>query len=244
MMARVLVTGSTVGLGHATAAALLDAGHHVIVHARNVDRLSDLRHLVDRGADVVVGELSDLDQTRELADQVNELGRMDAVVHNAGVISGPAVLPVNVVAPYLLTALIDRPDRLVYLSSSMHRGGRCDLAGADWTGHRQSHSYSDSKLWVTTLAATVARLWPEVHVHAVDPGWVPTRMGGPAAPDDLQAGHQTQTWLATSTDPDATTTDGYWHHHRRRDPHPAVHDRPFQDQLLDELAQRTGTDLT
>jgi NAD(P)-dependent dehydrogenase (short-subunit alcohol dehydrogenase family) len=190
----------------------------------------------------VVGDLSDTGQTRDIAAQVNRLGPMDAVIHNAGVISGPAVLAINVVAPYLLTALIERPRRLVYLSSSMHRGGRADLSGIERNGNRTA-SYSDSKLFVTALAVAVARLWPDVFTNAVDPGWVPTKMGGAGAPDDLRLGHLTQEWLATSDDPDARTSGGYWHHQRRQEPHQAVHDRRFQDQLLDELARLTGTSL-
>src|ERR1700740_832137 len=128
-MARIFITGSADGLGHAAARTLLDEGHEVVVHARNSDRLDAVRGLVDRGAGVVVGDLSDLEQTRAIARDVNSLGRMDAVIHNAGVYTGPAVLPVNIVAPYLLTALIDRPERLVYLSSGLHLGGRPSLAG-------------------------------------------------------------------------------------------------------------------
>ena len=147
------------------------------------------------------------------------------------------------VAPYLLTALIDRPKRLVYFSSSMHRGGRASLPGMDWSGGRATGSYSDSKLYVTTLAAGVARVWPDVFSNAVDPGWVPTRMGGPGAPDDLRLGHLTQVWLATSDDPEARTTGGYWHHQRRAEPAPGVQDERFQDQLLEELARFTTTRL-
>jgi NAD(P)-dependent dehydrogenase (short-subunit alcohol dehydrogenase family) len=214
------------------------------VHARDTDRLTAVRHLLDRGAAAVVGDLSDLEQTRGVAGQVNRLGRMDAVIHNAGVISGPHVLPVNVVAPYLLTALIDRPQRLIYLSSSMHRGGRASPTGTDWSGQRTTGSYSDSKLYVTTLAIAVARLWPDVLSNAVDPGWVPTKMGGPGAPDDLRLGHLTQEWLATSDDPHARTSGGYWHHQSRTHPAPAVHDQQFQDELLAALARFTGTPLT
>lgn len=243
-MAQVFITGSADGLGRAAAVALLDGGHQVVLHVRNRERLSAVQDLVNQGAGVAVGDLSDLDETRGVADQVNRLGRMDAVIHNAGVLSGPSVLPVNVVAPYLLTALIDRPPRLVYLSSGMHRGGHPDLAGLDWSGHRKTGSYSDSKLLVTTLAAAVARIWPGVLSNAVDPGWVPTKMGGPGAPDDLRLGHLTQTWLATSDDPDARTTGGYWHHRHRSAPHPAVGDQQFQNVLLDELTRYTGTGLT
>jgi NAD(P)-dependent dehydrogenase (short-subunit alcohol dehydrogenase family) len=242
-MARVFITGSADGLGRATAQTLRGHGHEVVVHVRNSDRLTAVRDLVDGGAVAVVGDLSDLDQTRGVADQVNRLGPLDAVIHNAGVITGPHVLPVNVVASYLLTALIHRPQRLVYLSSSMHRGGRASLAGMDWGGHRTTGSYSDSKLFVTTLAAAVARMWTDVFSNAVDPGWVPTKMGGLAAPDDLRLGHRTQEWLATSDDPEARTSGGYWYHQSRAEPAPSVHDRQFQDQLVEHLTRFTATPL-
>jgi hypothetical protein len=77
----------------------------------------------------------------------------------------------------------------------------------------------------------------------VDPGWVPTRMGGPGAPDDLRLGHLTQEWLATSDDPEARTSGGYWYHQSRVAPAPRVHDRQFQDQLVADLARFTGTPL-
>src|SRR3712207_3598165 len=176
-MARILITGSADGLGRATALTLLDSGHEVVVHARSEQRLSAVGDLVDRGARAVVGNVADPEQTRDVAEQVDRLGRMDTVVHNAGVYTGAAILPVNVVAPYLLTALMVRPHRLVYLSSGMHRGGRPDLGGMDWSGRTRTGSYSDSKLFVTTLAVAVARLLPDVLSNAVDPGWVPTKMG-------------------------------------------------------------------
>lgn len=237
---RIFITGSTTGLGHAAASTLLAEGHEVVVHARSRERLSAVDDLVARGAVATVGDLSDPAQVRDLAAQVNAVGRMDAVIHNAGVSSGSHVMAVNVVAPYLLTALVTRPERLVYLSSAMHMGGRAKLEGIDWSG---GGSYSDSKLFVTTLAAAVARRWPEVHSNAVNPGWVPTRMGGAHAPDDLRLGHLTQEWLATSDDPRARTSGGYWYHQRRVDPHPAVQEVKFQDALLAKLARATGTPL-
>ena len=178
-----------------------------------------------------------------MADQVNQLGQVDAVIHNAGIYSGPQILPVNVVAPYLLTTLIDRPQRLVYLSSGSHYGGRADLAGVDWSGQSRTGSYSDSKLFVTTLAVAFARIWPDVYSNAVDPGWVPTKMGGPGAPDDLRLGHLTQEWLATSDEPEARSSGGYWFHQRLRTPHPAVRDKHFQDSLLAALARFTAAPL-
>ena len=140
---------------------------------------------------------------------------MDAVIHNAGVYGDrdrhpspeghPRMLTVNTLAPYLLTGLIERPDRLIYLTSDMHVSGDDSLHDLDWSSRRWNgtQAYCDSKLFVTALALAVARRWPDVISHAVDPGWVPTRMGGPSASDDLEQGHLTQTWLATTDDPEA-----------------------------------------
>jgi NAD(P)-dependent dehydrogenase (short-subunit alcohol dehydrogenase family) len=240
----ILVTGSADGLGHAAAETLLVAGHDVVAHVRNRERLSAVRGLLDRGAKVVVGDLADLDQTRDVAAQADAIGRMDAVIHNAGVYTGSDILAVNAVAPYALTALMLRPARLVYLSSGAHYGGTAQLAGLGGRGGRATGSYADSKLFVTTFTAALARLWPDVLSNAVDPGWVPTRMGGSNAPDDLRLGHVTQEWLATSADPEALTSGGYWHHQRRREPHPSVHDVGFQDELLAALARFTGIELS
>ncbi|MGM9471671.1 SDR family NAD(P)-dependent oxidoreductase [Pseudarthrobacter sp. YS3] len=248
-MARVFITGSADGLGRATALTLIDDGHEVLVHARSTARLAAVQDLLDRGALGVAGDLQDMEQTRDVAGQVNRHGPVDAVIHNAGVFDGPHIFEVNVVAPYLLTALIRRPRRLIYVSSGMHRGGRTALPGRDQGSTGQSGqpqrttTYSDSKLHVTALSAAVARLWPEVLSNAVDPGWVPTKMGGPGAPDDLRLGHLTQEWLATSDDPEALTSGGYWYHQHRRNAHPAVHERKFQDTLLDHLAGVTGERL-
>jgi NAD(P)-dependent dehydrogenase (short-subunit alcohol dehydrogenase family) len=241
-VSRILVTGSADGLGRLAAQALASAGHQLVVHARNRRRAAALDALVGAGADLVIGDLADRDDVRRIAAELTAAPPLDAVIHNAGVWSGPAVMPVNIIAPYLLTALLPSPRRLVYLSSSSHYGGRPSTTGVDWRGQRAG-SYDDSKLFVTTLAAAVARLRSHVRSNAVDPGWVPTRMGGPGAPDDLDLGHRTQEWLASSDDPEALTTGGYWYHGERRPPHRAVNDHAFQDHLLQALAEETGVAL-
>ncbi|MFJ4206050.1 SDR family NAD(P)-dependent oxidoreductase [Streptomyces sviceus] len=241
-MSRILVTGSADGLGRAAADTLLSQGHDVVVHARNQERAGGLAELVERGAHLVTGDFTDRDAVRRIAADLNDASPPDAVIHNAGVWSGPAVMPVNIIAPYLLTALLPGQRRLVYLSSSSHFGGHPRLDGVDWRG-QSAGSYSDSKLYVTALAAAVARLRPGVLSNAVDPGWVPTKMGGPGAPDDLELGHRTQEWLATSDEPQALTTGGYWYHGERTQPHLAVHDEAFQDRLLHTLAEETGIGL-
>ncbi|MFI5669802.1 SDR family NAD(P)-dependent oxidoreductase [Streptomyces sp. NPDC051704] len=238
------MTGSADGLGRAAAHSLLSAGHEVVVHARNRERAAGLAPLLEQGADIVVGDFTDRDAVRRIAEELNDAKPLDAVIHNAGVWSGPAVMPVNIIAPYLLTALLHEPRRLVYLSSGSHFDGHAhpSLAGIDWRGEHPG-SYADSKLFVTALAAAVARLRPGVLSNAVDPGWVPTRMGGPHAPDDLELGHRTQEWLATSGETPALTSGGYWYHRRLQPPHRAVHDRAFQDRLLQALARETGTEI-
>jgi NAD(P)-dependent dehydrogenase (short-subunit alcohol dehydrogenase family) len=209
-MRRVFVTGSTDGLGRAAARQLIDEGHQVVLHARSTERASVLAELAPRAAGVAIGDLASAAETRAVAAQLNKIGRMDAVIHNAGIFregergntpEGHAkILAVNTLAPYLLTKLIERPDRLVYLSSNMHRSGDDSLRDIDWQERRwnANTAYSESKLYLTALAFAVARHWPKVLSNAVDPGWVPTQMGGPSAPDDLEEGHLTQTWLATS----------------------------------------------
>src|SRR4051812_45714294 len=212
-MARVFVTGSADGLGRAAARALLDGGHEVVLHARSPERAAALADLEPRSAGIVIGDLSSAAETRSLAEQVNALGRMDAVIHNAGIYSegrrgstpeGHAtILAVNSLAPYMLTALIARPDRLVYLSSGLHRGGEGFLRDVDWTRRPwdSARAYAESKLHVSALASALARRWPEVLSNAVDPGWARTRMGGPSAPVDIETGQRTQTWLAVSHEP-------------------------------------------
>ena len=233
-MALVLVTGASSGLGYGAAKALADAGHDVVIHLRTPTRQAGANDR--RWAGVISGDLSQLDQVGSVAAQAASYGRFDAVIHNAGTMHLPEAITVNTVAPYVLTALIPRPGRLVYVSSSMHRSGSTDL-------HRltaATGSYSDSKLWVTMLAMAVAHRWPGTASHAVDPGWVPTRMGGAGAPDDLVAGHQTQVWLATG-DEIRPPTGGYWHHEQLEQPHPASQDPRFQAALIDTL--QTLTDL-
>lgn len=222
---RIFITGSADGLGRGAAQQLLSEGHQVIVHVRSPQRLEAVADL--QGAQAVVGDLSDPNQTRELAEQLNQIGRMDAVIHNAGVYNTGSIWEVNVLAPYLLTTLMEVPDRLIYLSSGMHQGGRPQLGG--------SVSYSDSKLFITTLANALARRWPQVLTSSVDPGWVPTKMGGAHAPDDLRLGHLTQTWLATSQEPRALQSGQYWHHQQIQVPHAATQDPEFQRQLLEHL---------
>jgi NAD(P)-dependent dehydrogenase (short-subunit alcohol dehydrogenase family) len=255
-MARILVTGSTDGLGLMAGRLLVADGHEVTLHARNDTRAIDARDELPEAGDAVIGDLSSISGMRQVAAQANALGRYDAVIHNAGIgyreprrietVDGLShVFATNVLAPYLLTALMTRPDRLVYLSSGMHRGGDPDLSDLQWERRPWSGSqaYSDSKLFDIVLAFAVARHWPDVLSNALEPGWVPTKMGGPGAPDDLALAPVTQVWLATSDDAAATVTGRYFYHQRPRETHPAASSLEVQEGLLATCAALTGDEL-
>jgi NAD(P)-dependent dehydrogenase (short-subunit alcohol dehydrogenase family) len=248
-MARVFITGSSDGLGLAAAQSLIGSGHQVVLHARSQGRASGLN---DLGAPVVIGDLRSLEETKGIAEQVNSVGRMDAVIHNAGIYREPArnptaeghagILAVNTLAPYVLTALIERPDRLVYLSSGLHHGGEGSLRDIDWTSRRwdTGRAYAESKLHMIALAFAIARRWPDVLSNAVDPGWARTRMGGAHAPVDLDTGQRTQSWLAVSTESAAMVTGCYWRDMRQDIPVAEARDASFQDALLEKLERLTG----
>jgi NAD(P)-dependent dehydrogenase (short-subunit alcohol dehydrogenase family) len=255
-MARIFITGSADGLGLMAAEILTRQGHAVTLHARSVRRAEEARRTLPSADAVVTGDLTTITGMRQVAEAANVLGRFDAVIHNAGVgYREPRVetddglehvFAVNVLAPYLLTALVTTPHRLIYLSSGMHRGGDAALADPQWARRpwNGTQAYSDSKLFDVALAFAVARRWPAVLSNSLEPGWVPTKMGGPAAPDDLSLAPVTQAWLAVSDDPAARVTGSYFYHQRPREVHPAAHDSAFQDRLLDYCASLTGIALT
>jgi NAD(P)-dependent dehydrogenase (short-subunit alcohol dehydrogenase family) len=252
-MARVFVTGSADGLGKMAAENMIAAGHKVVLHARNEQRAHDALASLAGAEAVVVGDLSSIAATREVASQVNRLGTFDAVIHNAGIgyrerqrtatVDGlPNVFAVNSLAPYILTALINKPKRLVYLSSGMHHDAQPELEDLAWThrGWSGARAYAESKLHDVILAFAVARKWPDVLSNALEPGWVATKMGGRGAPDDLDAGSRTQVWLATSDDRAAKVSGGYFYHLKPREPNPTAKDKSIQDRFLAECARLSG----
>ncbi len=193
-MARVFITGSSDGLGLMTGQLLTEQGHGVVLHARNDARAADAKQALPKAEAVVVADLASIAATKDLAAQVNALGPFDAVIHNAAVgyreekrmtSDGlPHLFAINTLAPFILTMLIDRPKRLVYLSSGMHERAHANLDDILWRKRPWdgSTAYAESKLHDVMLAFNVARLWQNVLSNAVTPGWVPTKMGGAGRP--------------------------------------------------------------
>ena len=251
-MSKIFITGSSDGLGQLAAKALIDEGHEVVLHARNEARGKQALDNVPGAANVLIADLSSMSETKVMASEANALGTFDAVIHNAGVYNVsrdsvgsdgmPVLFAVNSLAPYILTCLMNRPKRLIYMSSGMHRQGDPKLDKIlPGISDRKSHvTYSDTKLHDVILAMAVARLWPDVLANAVDPGWVPTKMGGANASDSLEKGYQTQVWLAVSNDPEAKVSGHYFYHQKQARYQQAARDTAIQEKFLALCEQATG----
>ncbi|OXI65545.1 short-chain dehydrogenase [Burkholderia sp. AU28863] len=254
-MSRVFISGSSTGLGLMAAELLVQQGHKVVLHARNANRAEDTRRALPQAEAVVVGDVETIAGAKNVAEQVNALGHFDAVIHNAAVgyreghrvtSDGlPHVFAINTLSAYILTALIQRPRRLVYLSSGMHHHAQANLDDVLWRKRRWngSEAYAESKLHDAMLAFSVARRWTDVRVNSLEPGWVPTKMGGPGAPDDMDQAHRTQVWLAAGDDPRADVTGEYFYHMKRMAANPQARDAVLQDQLLRMCEELSGVAL-
>jgi len=239
-MARIFITGSADGLGQLSARSLVDQGHQVVLHARNVARGGEAIRKVPGTETVLTGDLSDIEETKKLAHAANQSGTFDVIIHNAGVYQAPAknIFAVNTLAPYILTCLIEKPERLIYLSSGMHLQG--SFKPDSFNSDADRITYTDSKLHVLLLCMAVARKWSQVYCNAVDPGWVPTKMGGRGAPDDLQKGYETQVWLAVSNDEKAKVSGHYFFHKKERHHNPEANVVILQEKFLNLCGKITG----
>lgn len=239
-MARIFITGSADGLGQLAARALIEQGHAVVLHARNAERGREAMKKNPGAETVLIGNLSGVEEVKHLANEVNEYGAFDAIIHNAGVYqtSATEIFTVNTLAPYILTCLIEKPKRLVYLSSGMHLQGHSKLDA--FKTNIGSITYSDSKLHVLMLCMAVARRWPDVYANAIDPGWVPTKMGGRGAPDDLQKGCETQVWLAESDESGAKVNGRYFFHQQERSYNPEADNVQLQERFMELCREITG----
>ena len=254
-MSRIFISGSSAGLGLMAADRLTSQGHQVVMHARNADRAERARRELPKAEAVVIGDVETIAGAKDIAAQVNALGRFDAVIHNAAVgyreghrltADGlPHVFAINTLSPYILTALIARPKRLVYLSSGMHHHADANLDDILWQERswNGSQAYAESKLHDAMLAFAIARLWPDVLSNSLEPGWVPTKMGGPGAPDDMSQAHLTQAWLAAGEDPKTNVTGKYFYHLKRMEPNPQANQPALQNRLIAICTEISGVTL-
>ena len=254
-MSRIFISGSSTGLGLMTAQLLVKQEHEVVLHARNAARADETRRALPGAEAIVIGDLETIEGTKNVAAEVNALGRFDAVIHNAAVgyrephritkDGLPHVFAINTLAVYLLTALVSRPKRLIYMSSGMHHHAQANLDDILWEKRRWSgaDAYAESKLHDVMLAFAVARRWPEVFSNALEPGWVPTKMGGPDAPDKLNLAHLTQAWLASGDDAKANISAEYFYHLKQRSANPVARDVALQNQLIGLCEQLSGVVL-
>jgi NAD(P)-dependent dehydrogenase (short-subunit alcohol dehydrogenase family) len=254
-MSRIFISGSSTGLGLMAADLLVNQGCQVVLHARNAGRAEDARRKLPQAEAVVVGDVETIAGAKDIASQVNALGRFDAVIHNAAVGYGerhrvtsdglPHVFAINTLSAYILTGLIERPKRLVFLSSGMHHHAYANLDDILWKKRswNGSTAYAESKLHDAMLAFAIARRWPDVLSNSPEPGWVPTKMGGAGAPDDMDQAHLTQAWLAVGDDPKAQVTGKYFYHLERKRPNPQAHEPALQDGLIAICAEISGVAL-
>ena len=250
-MSRIFITGSADGLGLLAAKKLISEGHQVVLHARNEERAKEAMRQAPGAENVLVGDLSVISETKQLALKVNELGKFNTVIHNAGILHVPEkakskdglplLFAVNTLAPYILTALTTRPERIIYLSSSMHRQGDASNTMLESIAQGKVFpSYSDTKLYDLILALAFGNKWPDVIVNAVDPGWVPTKMGGAGARDNLDKGYETQAWLAVSDEAKALERGRLLFHKQEVDFKQQAAQKDIQDTLLklcEEISQ-------
>lgn len=225
MKKKILITGSTTGLGLIAGELILKQAHEVVFHARSKSSKMNPDYKY------VFGDLSKLEEVKSVAEQANAMGTFDAVIHNAGVYtSAPEELfNVNVVAPFVITSLMNPVERTIILSSGLQSGGSMNL-------NPKKCNYSDTKMFVVMMAKWFAKKRPDAYFNTVNPGWVPTRMGGSGAPDDLVQGAETQVWLATSNDPAALVSGKYFFHKEQQKPNPLVDSEENQKKLIEFLS--------
>ena len=189
MRKTILVTGSTDGIGLATATKLVSLSHHVLLHGRNPSKLEDVEKTLSvlRGGGRVesyVADLSRITDVEALAKAVAEKhSKLDVLINNAGIFKTPDPITqdgldvrfaVNALAPYLLTRrllqLLGSSGRVVNLSSAAQApvdlealAGRIELIDMD--------AYAQSKLAITAWSRIMAQALPEgPAIVAVNPG--------------------------------------------------------------------------
>lgn len=128
-MSKIFITGSSDGIGLETAKQLISQGLEVVFHARDKQRAMQIKAYFKIDVKILIADLNNLDEIKSLAEEVNLLGKFDTIIHNAGILNEDkkAIFTVNVLAPFILTALITNPKQIIYIGSNMHPQGNIDL---------------------------------------------------------------------------------------------------------------------
>jgi NAD(P)-dependent dehydrogenase (short-subunit alcohol dehydrogenase family) len=257
-MARILITGSTDGFGLEAARQLVQRNHTVYLHARSQERADDAKAKCPGAAGVLIADLTSVRETRKLAEEANAIGTFDAVILNAGLLYGPfrktpdtgvpAMVFVNVLAPYILSCLLKKPKRLVFIASILHREANTSVKDIFWfkRGEKEFQdfpAYCDSKLHVMLLAKAVARRFNGTSVTAVHPGYVATKLGGQGATDKLEDGVETYVMLAEG-DYDQSLTGVYFEPKKKiGEPLEVTGDENLQEVVVKACEEVTGLKL-
>ncbi|CAD0095923.1 unnamed protein product [Aureobasidium mustum] len=249
---RILITGSSDGLGLLTA-NLLSQSHQVILHARNTSRAHDATSACPSAHTCITGDLSTLAGIRAFAAEADKHGPYDAIMHNAGLYLGPfrrtednmpALVAVNTIAPYLLSCLMQKPKRLIFVSSGLHQNGNAGLEDITWQQRGEgkwndAQAYADSKLHNVVFAWGFHRRFG-IPTASVDPGWVKTKMGGPNAMDDLDAAVKTFAMVCTGEGEAGKREVGHYYQMKQRGFREEAKDVETQEKLFGILEGVTG----
>jgi NAD(P)-dependent dehydrogenase (short-subunit alcohol dehydrogenase family) len=223
----VLVTGSTDGIGKATAAGLLSRGAEVILHGKSETEVQVAQRVLARctgggGPDTVTADFSDMDQIRRMAEDLfSRYSSLNVLINNAGTYQKTRLLTergieltfaVNYLAPFLLTGLLlpllrkGTPGRVVTVASSAHE----DVERIDWDDlpavhhYRAWDAYALSKFADITFTYTLARkiAGTGVTANCLHPGVTNTRLLKAAFPGlsgiSPEEGAETSVYLALS----------------------------------------------
>jgi NAD(P)-dependent dehydrogenase (short-subunit alcohol dehydrogenase family) len=264
----ILVTGSTDGIGKATAIELASRGITVIVHGRTKDRAEQARGQVVRASAVgrvecVHGDFSSLTQVRRMASEIERrFSRLDVLINNAGIVSNTRrvsengyelTLAVNHLAPFLLTTLLldlvvkSSPARIVTVSSMVHSGAEIDFDNLQMErGYSGMRAYSKSKLANILFTYALARrlLGKGVTANALHPGVIDTKLlrmnySGGLPPEE---GAKTPVYLAVSPEVERVT-GGYFIDKRQVRSSPYSHDTTLQEKLWGVSEEMIGEPL-